>query len=175
MAFETRVTVFPEVGGFRPDSFGDLLQRHVEMPGLDPGFYHLLIGATVADDLGSAELVIHSEPMEPLRLDRALRVRHDLPSARVKAHDTDGNLLVDGAYDRPLQVGEPVLFAGEHYRVAMSDPADMWPHRHPESGACHGQIDWQHVTLVPDPQADPHPSLAAEQPEPKGAPGWGRH
>lgn len=157
MAYETRVTVFPDIpaqphggGGFPVTSFADMVGREVTMPGLDPQWTHTVTSATVAQDRNSAELVFHSAPHAPKSLDRHLRIATWLPPAHIKAHDQDGTELAVTKLDAPLQVGEYVEVGGERHRVHEV----TWPHRDPDSGTCHEGLDYQHVTLVADPEPD---------------------
>ncbi len=154
MAYEIRITAFPDVpvsddgrGGFAPDSFTDLMHLEVELPGLDRAWHHTLVGVAVAADRNSAELTVHSTPRAPKSLDRGLRLSTWLPAAHIKAHDENGTELVVAKLDAPLQVGEH---------------AEMWPHRHADSGSCHKGIDYQHVTLTSDPAPVHQPTAARE-------------
>lgn len=154
--FVIKLITFPEIppqangaGGFRPDSFEHMLGMVIDCPGLDARWRHQLIDYTVAADRASAELVVHSTPPEGVSLDRSLRIVTWLPAAHVKAHDAKGTELAAVRLDAPLQAGQLVELGGKHYRVAEQP---TWPHRHPVSGTCRGDIDWQHVTLVEDPQ-----------------------
>ena len=144
MAYETRVTVFPDIpvqpnggGGFPPEAFGDLIGLEIHMPGLDKAWVHTLTAAQVADDRDSAELTCHSTPIAPKSLDRALRVVTWQPAAHVRASDRDGTELAVTKLDAPLQRGELVEVGGEAHRVVDT----AWPHRHPETGVCHQGID----------------------------------
>lgn len=155
MAYETRVTVYPDVtvqengaGGFLPNSFRDMMHLEIMLPGLDPAWHHTLVGVQVADDRNSAEVTLHSSPQEVTVLDGGLRVVTWLPAAHIKAYDPDGNELATTKTNAPLQVGQHVEVGSQRHRVAKVN----WPHRDPDSGACHGLIDWQHATLTPDPE-----------------------
>ena len=162
MPLHTRVTVYPDLpvqegserGGFATDSYRDLLGCEVTMPGLDPQWTHTVIGADVAPDRNSAELVFHSAPKAPKSLDRALRIVTWLPPAHIKAHDRDGTELAVTKLDAPLQLGQYVEVAGQRHRVAEV----TWPHRDPDSGTCHEGLDYQHVTLVEDPEPAHEPT-----------------
>jgi len=147
-----RTTVFPDVGGFKADSFDHLIGLEITCPGLDARWRHLVINAVVAPDGASAELTVHSYPPAGISLDRGIRVVTWLPPAHVKAHDPEGNELAAVRLDAPLQPGQAVELGGKHYRV-RGEPT--WPHRHPVAGTCRGAIDWQHVVLIEDPQP-PH-------------------
>jgi hypothetical protein len=152
VAVTVRFIVTPEVppehgGGFAHDSFNDLLHREVTQPGLDPAWAHTLVAVAVADDRSHAEVTVHSAPRAPKSLDRNLRLATWQPAAHIKAHDEDGAELALAKLDAPLQVGEHVEVAGQRHRVAAVD----WPHRDPDSGTCHVGLDYQHVTLAPDP------------------------
>lgn len=169
MAYEIRVTVYPDIpvqeegrGGFAPDSFTNLMHLEVDFPGLDRAWHHTLVGVSVAPDRNSAELVMHSAPRAPKSLDRGLRLSTWLPAAHVKAHDDSGTELATVKLDAPLQLGEHVEVAGKRYRVAgPREHGEMWPHRHPETGVCHRGIDYQHVTLVADPEPAHEPIKAS--------------
>ncbi|MGH7743341.1 MAG: hypothetical protein ACREQ5_00765 [Candidatus Dormibacteria bacterium] len=152
--------VFPDVGGFPPGSFDHLLQRRVDMPGLDPGWEHTLIGAVVEPDGSSAVLTIHSEPRQVLSLDRSLRIVSWQPPAHVRAHTPDGEVLCETRLDAPLSPGQLVEMGGVTYRVAAGEPHELWPHRDRVTGVCRDTVDWQHVVLIPDPQPAHHPTLA---------------
>lgn len=162
--FQARITVFPDIpsqpdgrGGFAPGSFADLIQHEIHLPGLDPGCTHTLVAATVAEDRGSAELTVVSEPLAVMSLDRTLRVVNGTPPAHVRVTTSEGVVLAESTYPAPLQQGQDVELGGSHYRVTSAD----WPGRHPETGACEGDIDWQHVvvTAQPRPPTAPTPAL----------------
>jgi hypothetical protein len=164
--FETRVTVFPDVpvqpsgaGGFTPDSFTNMMHLEIEMPGLDRHWQHTLVAVTVAEDRNSAELTCHSTPKAPKSLDRGLRIVTWLPPAHIRAHDQDGTEVAVTKLDAPLPVGEFVEVGGVRHRVAAAD----WPHRNPDTGICHEGLDYQHVTLVPDPEPAHLPTLVSEE------------
>lgn len=160
MPFTVQIKITPDVppehgGGFAPDSFHDLLHREITLPGLDPTWAHTLVAVVVAADRTSAEITVHSAPKVPKSLDRNLRLATWQPAAHVKAHDADGTELAVAKLDAPLQVGEHVEVAGQRHRVAAVD----WPHRDPASGTCHVGLDYQHVTLAPDPALAHLPTL----------------
>jgi hypothetical protein len=162
--FITRVQVFPEVppeqgGGFTPSSFDHLMHLQVHQPGLDPTWEHTLVAAHVEPDRTSAELTLHSTPGPALSLDRHLRIVTWQPAAHVRGHDTDGNVIVETKLDAPLHPGQVVEVGGKPHRVAPAEDHELWPLRHPETGICRGDLDWQHVTLVPEPQPPHHPQL----------------
>ncbi|MCW2900915.1 MAG: hypothetical protein JWO67_3180 [Streptosporangiaceae bacterium] len=155
MATEIRIVLRPQVeNGFTPTSFSDLLQQQVSFPGLDQSYVHTLVGVDVAPDGSRAELMIHSEPMHRVQLGAAMRPSFGAPPARIKAFDTDGNELHIGSHPSPLRVFEMVAIGDLHYRVAATD----WPNRDPNTGACVGDIDWQHVVLQPIPNPVPEPA-----------------
>lgn len=159
MSFECRVTVFPDVGRFQPASFRELLQRRVELPGLDRVWEHTLTGVTVAPDGSSAELTVHSEPVHALSLDRGLRVVQGVPAAHVRVHDESGTVLAETRLAAPLQPGQQVELGGVvHHVVGMPS----WPGRHPDTGVCAAGLDWQHVTVRPNPQP-PHVPTASNE------------
>lgn len=160
--FLTHIRSFPEIppengGGYRPDSFVHLMHTEVHMPGLDTTWQHTLVDAQVSPDGAHADLTLHSAPDTVVSLDRALRIVTWQPAAYVRAHDTDGTVIAETKLDAPLQPGQPVEVGGRAYRVAPAADHELWPHRHPDTGICRGSIDWQHVTLVPEPQAAHHP------------------
>jgi hypothetical protein len=155
-----RTIVYPDVppqggGGYRPDTFDHLMHLRIACPGLDASWQHTLIDATVAADGASAELTLHSEPPPGVSLDRSIRVVTWQPAAHIKAHDTAGKLLATTKLDAPLQPGQLIELGGKPYRVA-DEPT--WPGRHPVHGTCRADIDWQHVTLVADPQPPHEPT-----------------
>lgn len=157
MAYTVRITLSPATadGRFRSDSFDHLLHQEVGVPGLDPTWAHTLVGAATTD--GTAmELVIYSTPRAATSLDRGLRLATWQPPAHVKAHDEDGTELAVSKLNAPLAVGEPVEVNGTRYRVHEA----TWPHRDPDSGTCHEGLDYQHVTLVADPQPAHEPTAA---------------
>lgn len=146
---EIKVRVRPEVstahgGGFPPGTFDSLLQREIHQPGLDLTWQHILIDAAILDDGDAAELVLHSQPRtHPLNADQSLRVFPGTPPAYVKLLSEDGDQLHAGIHASPFHVGKQVAL-GEHlYEVVSED----WPGRHPETGVCAGDIDWQVCTV----------------------------
>lgn len=153
-----RVTVFPDVGGFPPASFDHLRHLEVHLPGLDPGWAHTLIDAQVAAGGGSADLTLHSQPRVGVALDRGLRIVTWQPAAHIRALAEDGTELAVTKLDAPLQVGQRVEVAGERHRVVE----ESWPGRHPRTGVCHEGLDYQHVTLVLDPEPLHHPTADQE-------------
>lgn len=159
MAVVQHVRVFPDIGTFPPGSFDHLLHKLVTMPGLEPTWDHTVIDAEIAPGGGSALLTIHSEPQVVLSLDRSLRIVGWEPPAHIRAHDRDGNVLVETRAPAPLQPGQVVELGGDTYRVAPAEDHELWPHRHPDTGVCRGDIDWQHVTLVPEPRPAHLPAL----------------
>jgi hypothetical protein len=144
--------------GFLPTTFSDLLQRRITLDGLDPRYYHTLVAVAVADDGNSAALQIYTEPIDPLRLTRALRVHDGTPLAHVRVVTDDGTVLSEGQYVAPLQHGQTVAVGQDHYVV--TDIA--WPHRNGGDTAV-GELDWQQATVVPTPSPTMLPQLAAEQ------------
>ncbi len=149
MSFEARVTVRPDAGRFQPGSFRELLQRRVELPGLDRVWNHTLIDVQVAPDGNSAELTVHSEPVHALSLDRGLRVVQGVPPAHVRVHDEHGQVLIETRLAAPLHPGQQVEVGGITHQVVG---VPTWPGRHPETGHCAGDLDWQHVTVRPNPR-----------------------
>lgn len=155
LVIQTRV--FPEIppqphggGGFTPTSFDHLLHHDVALPGLDTTWTHTLVDAHVAEDRASALLTVHSRPRAVTSLDRSLRIVTWQPAAYVRAHDQAGDVLTEVRQDAPLQPGQVVELGAKTYRVAPAKDHELWPHRHPDTGVCRGDIDWQHVTLVPE-------------------------
>ncbi len=158
MAFELRITLSPDIpGGFRPTTFDHLLQHRIELPGLDRQHVHTLIHADVAADGNAAELTIHSEPIAPLSLDQGIRFVNGTPHARVKAVTPDGEELAAVQLMAPLRKGQRVAIGESEYVVADTG----WPLRHPRTGVCSGEIDWQHATLIPVDPGSPTPQIVA--------------
>ncbi len=156
--FRARITVFPDVpGGFSPDSFADLVQREIHLPGLDQAWTHTLVDVTVAADRGSAELTVHSEPLIALSLDRHVRVEQGVPAARVRVHDQAGTVLAEAALAAPLRHGQEIVVNGVHHTVQSHE----WPGRHPETGVCVGELDWQHVVVAAQPRPTVEPVAAS--------------
>lgn len=163
--FRALITVYPDVpprmvegrlvGGFPDHAFADLLQRHVHIPGLDQAWHHTLINVTVASDRASATLTVQSEPVAAVRVDQHLRVVQGVPPAWVRVHDQSGQVLAEAALSAPLQPGQTVEVGGVVHHVS-ADP--HWPGRHPDTGMCVGDKDWQHVTVTPAP---PEPVVVA--------------
>lgn len=150
-----RVTVIPEIppehgGGFRPGSFDHLLHLEVHQPGLDPSWEHTLVDAHIVPGGATADLTLHSQPRPGLSLDRNLRIVTWQPAAHIRAHDVDGNVVAETKLDAPLQPGQLVEVAGKPHRVAPAEDHELWPHRHPDTGICRGDLDVQHVTLTPE-------------------------
>lgn len=157
MPFLARVTVYPDHGAFRPDSFRDLLQAHIQLPGLDQEWTHTLVDVAVPEDGAHAELTVHSEPPPARPLHAALRIVSTTPAAHVRVHDSDGQVLHEGSHSAPLRLGQIVDIAGGRYIV----DATTWPGRHPDTGACAGDIDWQHATVRRLPPIEAAPTAAA--------------
>lgn len=156
MAFTARITVYPDVpGGFGPGSFTDLVQHEVDLPGLDSTWTHTLIAVSVAGDGGSADLTVVSEPSAAMSLTHHLRVV-GTPAAHVRVVDTSGATLVETATAAPLYEGQTVAVGDRHFLVQSVG----WPGRHPETGACAGDLDWQHVTVTEQPRPAVAPSAA---------------
>ena len=157
MSFRIRVTLSPDTpNGFTPGSFSELLHTQVDMPGLDRAWTHTVVEVSVAVDCDSADLTLMSEPMSPLSLDNTLRVDTGTPPARVRIVDAAGNVLTSATLSAPLQEGQPVAIGDDHHVVTAID----WPGRHPETGACTGDLDWQHVTVAPQPRPPVVPTAA---------------
>ena len=159
MVVVQHLQVFPDVGAFRPDSFEHLLHKLVTMPSLDPAWHHTVIDAQVPPGGSHAVLTVHSEPKAVLSLDRSLRIVGWEPPAHIRAHDRDGTVLAEARALAPLQPGQLVELGGDTWRVAPAEDHELWPHRDPDSGVCRGDIDWQHVTLTPEPQPPHLPAL----------------
>lgn len=158
--FVARVTVRPDVGRFQPTSFRELLQRRIELPGLDRVWNHTLVDVQVAPDGSSAELTVHSEPVHALSLDRGLRVVQGVPAAHVRVHDEAGQVLAETRLAAPLQPGQEVELGGVAHRVVG---IPTWPGRHPDTGHCAGDLDWQHVTVRSSPRPVVAPTAVDEQ------------
>lgn len=155
MPLLARITIFPpQPGAFRPSTFQELVQHRIDMPGLDSRYQHTLLAAEVADDGNSAELLVHSEPVAALSLDRHMRPVYGTPETRIRALDEAGQELAAGTFAAPLQLGQEVKVGEDHYHVAGVD----WPYRN-EHGVCIGELDWQYVTLQPSPQPLMQPTL----------------
>lgn len=147
-----------EGGGFPQGAFDELLQREVQQPGLDPLWRQILIDAQVIDDGQAAELTLRCEPrQEHLKLHQSLRVFPGTPPAYVRALDEDGQELHAGMHASPFEQGKRVAL-GEHLYEVISE---QWPGRHPETGVCAGDIDWQHVTVRKLDQSSWLPSIAS--------------
>jgi hypothetical protein len=145
-SFQIKVVLRPEVpGGFNPDTFDHLLQHQVELAGLDNRYIHTLIDAQVIEDGNAAELTIHSEPHHPQSLTHAFRILHGTPPAAVRAISTDGDVLAEVQLPAPLQAGQRVQIHEQEYVVHRVE----WPHRHPETGICAGELDVQHAIVHP--------------------------
>ena len=84
-----------------------------------------------------------------MSLDRSLRIVSWTPAAHIRAHDKHGTVLCETRMDAPLQPGQVVELDGRTWRVANATDDQLWPHRN-EHGVCRGDIDWQHVTLLPE-------------------------
>jgi hypothetical protein len=138
-------------------SFAELLQSRIVMPGLDPLWTHTLVDVKVAEDGAYAKLTVVSEPPPARPVDTALRVVDHTPPARVRFLDTEGNVLHEGHHSAPFQRHQPVEIGGTRYVVSGLH----WPNRHPQSGACVGDIDWQHVTVIPTEQPASIPARAS--------------
>lgn len=149
MSLTVRATVYPDLpGGFNPDTFQHLLQTHIHLPGLDPTWTHLLIASKVSDDGDQAELTVMSEPISPLSLEHTLRIVNGTPPAHIRVHDQNGTVLAEIQHSAPLHEGQEIAHAGTHWRVTSVE----WPHRHPDTGVCEGDIDWQHATVTEHPR-----------------------
>ncbi|MGH3828241.1 MAG: hypothetical protein ACRDQX_13890 [Pseudonocardiaceae bacterium] len=144
-------------GGYQPDSFTDLLHHEIHLPGLDKSWTHTLIDVTIAADRASAQLTVHSTPHTAVNLDRGLSVVTWQPKAHIRAHGDTGAVLTETTLDAPLHAGQLVTVGGVHYRVA---PEITYPHRGEGGCTARGDLDWQHVTLQPDPQP-PHQPIKA--------------
>lgn len=127
-------------GGFPDGTFTELLQREVHQPGLDPAWCQILTDIRIIDGGDTAELTLHCEPRQSHhQAELALRVYPGTPPAYVKLIDADGTVLHAGKHPSPFPNGQRVAI-GEHlYEVTGHE----WPGRHPETGVCAGDIDWQ--------------------------------
>jgi hypothetical protein len=148
--FEVRIRLRPDIprargGGFRTNSFDHLLQKQVELAGLDHRYIHTLIDAAVADDGDSVELTIHSQPRAPKDLTVAFRVINGTPAAAVRAVTPDGEVLAEAHLPAPLQAGQRVQIGQNEYSVVRTN----WPGRDPATGVCTGDLDWQHCEVHP--------------------------
>ena len=163
-SFTTRITVYPDIavqpngsGGFQPDSFAELLQREIHLPGLDPRYTHTLVDVVVAADRDSAELKVQSQPPATLSLDRSLRVVSGTPTAWVRVVDQVGTTLAEGQFPAPLRPSQRVAVGDDQYLVQ----AVSWPGRDPQTGVCTGGIDWQVATVLAQPRPATIPVAAA--------------
>lgn len=160
MPLVIRVIVTPDSGLFLPTSFSELVQRKVVLPGLDPQWTHTLVGVEVSGDRCSADLVLHSSPPDVPGMVDGLRVEHGTPPAAIRVYSAEGELLTEGRYPAPLDVGQEIAVGNVHYLVSSV----AWPGRNPETGACVGGVDWQHVTVSPPlPAVSSEPSPADEE------------
>lgn len=157
-----KVSVRPQIpvangGGFPPGTFDSLFQREVDQPGLDPTWRHILIDAEITDGGDRAEWTLHSEPrLHPHNVDQSVRVFPGTPPAYVRVLSEDGAELHAGPHDSPFWIGRRIAIGEMLYEVT----ADEWPGRHPETGVCTGDIDWQHVRarVVEQPSYLPTPA-----------------
>lgn len=130
--------------GLTPDSFNHLLQREVHQPGLDPQWRQILVDAQIVEDGSAAELTLHCEPRQQyLRAHQSLRVFPGTPPAYVRILGEGGAELHIGSHASPFQIGQRVAIGDDLYQVVDHE----WPGRHPETGVCAGDIDWQHCTV----------------------------
>lgn len=145
-SFHIKVILRPEVAnGFNENTFDHLLQQQVELAGLDHRYIHTLIDAQVIEDGNAAELTIHSQPHQIKNLTHGFRVLHGTPAASVRAVHTDGQILAEVQLPAPLQAGQRVQIHDTEYVVHRVE----WPHRHPETGVCAGELDVQLATVHP--------------------------
>jgi hypothetical protein len=163
-SFTTRITVYPDIsvqpdgsGGFQPDSFAELLQLEIRLPGLDPTYTHTLVDVAVAADRNSADLTVRSQAPAALSLDRSLRVVSGTPTAWVRVVDQAGTTLAEGSYPAPLRPSQRVAVGADQYLVQTV----TWPGRDPQTGMCTGDVDWQVATVIPQPQPATIPVAAA--------------
>lgn len=154
------ITVLPDTGTFLPTTFQDLLQQRIDLGGLDPRYYHTLVGVQVAEDGSSAQLQVVTEPIDPLNLTRTLRVHDGTPLAHVRVVDDTGTVLMEGQYTAPLQPGQMVAIGADYYLVTVV----AWPNRG-AGGVSSGAVDWQLVTVTAASSPSMLPSLSAEQPD----------
>lgn len=158
-----KVMVRPQIpavegGGFPPGAFDDLLQREVHQPGLDPSWRQILIDAHILDGGDAAELTLHCEPRQAhLKAHQSLRVFPGTPPAYVRVLDEAGEELHAGMHASPFELGKRVALGEDLYEVISED----WPGRHPETGVCAGDVDWQHVTVRKLDQPSWLPSIAS--------------
>jgi hypothetical protein len=147
-------TVVPDQasGPYRQDSYAELVQRAIKLPGLDPAWTHTLVQVVVAADGFSADLTVVSTPPAAAQMVDGLRLDYGSPTAAVRVFDAAGQQLSEGQYPAPLQVGQTVWIGDTRYQVVSEDH----PGRAPETGVCTGDIDWQHVVVSP-----PMPAIVA--------------
>lgn len=165
MANQVWIEIAPDMpGGFNAHTFDHLIQQRISLPVLNLQYVHTLLGARVAEDGSVAQLLVRSEPIAPMRMDRHLRVLNGVPPAHVRAVTPDGEVVHEAQLSAPLRPGQKIQIGSQDYYVGQHE----WPGRHPETGVCHGAVDWQQVTVTP---IAPEPSgpVLAELPAP--APG----
>jgi hypothetical protein len=153
MPLTIRVMVTPDVGSFQPDSFQELLQRHIVLPGLDPLWTHTLTAVDVAPSGTAAQLTLASTPPGVPQLVGGLRIVHGSPEACVRVFDQAGEQLAETRFPAPLQPGQEIAVGNVHYRVE----SESWPGRNPDTGVCSGDLDWQHVVV-----GSPLPAITSE-------------
>ena len=135
--------ILAEGGPFLPTSFRDLLQKQILLPGLDPSWEHILVEVDVAADGSAALLAVSSTPPPATELTSPIRLVAGTPAAFIRVINRQGSVLAEGRYACPLQPNQEVAVGEVHYVVASVS----WPNRDPDTGACRGEVDWQHVVV----------------------------
>lgn len=148
----------PGPGRFLPESYQDLIGKCVTgIPGLAPDHDHMCTAVYVEPDGSAATLTITTLAPAHVDLTRHLSAGYGKPIAHVRAFTAEGEQVVEGRYDAPLQPGQYVWINGEPHVVGEIS----WPCRDPETGGCPNgvSIDWQHATVHP--VVTPGPTAAA--------------
>lgn len=133
--------------GFDPDSEGwtQLIGCAVHVPGLDAEHPHVLRTVDISGDRKTVTFTVDTERPAHTELIRHLSVI-DTPKAHVRGvHHESGEILIEGRYDAPLQVGQRVYVAGDPH-VVVGEPE--YPNRD-EQGIAGALPDVQVVQLMP--------------------------
>lgn len=136
--------------GFNEEAWIGLPGRLVLVPGLDSAFEHTLRAVDISADRKTVTLTVETARPALLDLARHLSTLGG-PKAMVRAVTAAGEVLVQGAYDAPLQDGQQVWINGVTHVVTAVDH----PNRHPVHGTVAEGLDWQVATVEPVPQPDP--------------------
>lgn len=136
--------------GFNPEAWG-LAGTAVMLPGLDPAYDHTVREVEISADRNTVTLTVDTARPPLMDLARHLSVRAG-PKAAVRAvHADSGVVLAEGAFDAPLQPGQPVWINGAPHEVVSVE--------HPDRGQ-HGAVvgdgpDVQVARLQPQPEPEP--------------------